>query len=175
MCLQQLTSVVSHVHISVPYGELESQTGGAPGRGIQGWEVRVEWSGGHRPAPASAAPPVTIRLGVMRLGVIILGVRPLDSGAGCIWVNSASSLDSLEEKETNFFLNKWLKMESWEHISRFGSMWINCKPHPLTWALSPARAQVGRPTVCHHDGERAPPLAPHLWWVQAQRGEKEIR
>lgn len=87
--------IISHVVIHIPYGELESQTGGAPGRGIQGWEVRVEWSGCQRPAP-----PVTIRLGVMRLVVIILGVRPLDSGGGCIWVNSASSLESLLANKT---------------------------------------------------------------------------
>jgi len=31
----------------------------------------------------------------MRLGVIMPGVRSLDIGAGCIWVNSDSSLDSL--------------------------------------------------------------------------------
>ena len=61
------------------YGVLESQTGGPPGRGIHGWEVRVACSGGQRPAP-----PVTIRLGFMRLGVIILGVRPPDRGGGCI-------------------------------------------------------------------------------------------
>lgn len=32
----------------------------------------------------------------MRLGVIKLGVKPLDSGGGCMCVISASSLDSLE-------------------------------------------------------------------------------
>lgn len=87
-------------HIYILYGEPESQTGGAPGRGIHGWEVKVEGSGGHRPAPARAAPPVTTRFGVMRLDVIIPGVKPLDSGAGCIWVNSASSLDSLKGNKT---------------------------------------------------------------------------
>lgn len=94
--------VQSHTHyIYILYGELESQTGGAPGLDIQGWGVRVEGSGGHRPAPARAAPPVTIRLGVMRLGVIKLGVKPLDNGGGCIWVISASSLDSLEINKTH--------------------------------------------------------------------------
>lgn len=91
-----------HLYVHILYGELESQTGGAPCRGIQGWEVRVEGSGGHRPAPVRAAPPVTIRLEVMRLGVIRLGVRLLDSGGGCIWVISASSLGSLDGNRTHF-------------------------------------------------------------------------
>lgn len=36
----------------------------------------------------------------MRFGVIKLGVKPLDSGGGCIRVISASSLDSLETNKS---------------------------------------------------------------------------
>lgn len=98
-------------HIYILYGEPESQTGGAPDRGIHEWEVKVEGSGGHRPAPARAAPPVTTRFGVMRLDVIILGVKPLDSGAGCIWVNSASSLDSLKGNKIRLIKGQPLRNE----------------------------------------------------------------
>lgn len=98
-CQQNIQKNSRVTLVYVLYGEPGSQTGGAPCRGIQGWEVRVEGSGGQRPAPARAAPPVTMRLGVMTLGVIMRGVRPPDSGGGCIWVSSASSFDSLQKKK----------------------------------------------------------------------------